>query len=434
MSENNNEKQALKDLLTGEGQNDQNPQNVMHSEVDAQDQPVEESTKEKPELHNDVGTDVNKFLNRRAKSSMGATGKDSSIQIQKSNDVKDIITRVEARNPTSPVEPKAGFGNIKVAKITDPSKKKDRYNRRKQKTIDRFTSSQVVAAQSGYWAIVSGLTTAETMNIQEPIGNDTYTQRRNMYMEIWKKIVNTSAGTLSFEDFLRYTTMADEQTLFFGLFNATHPNENVYPVPCNSVKCKGKPFNVSKKNDELIMEIADETVDRVIDIVNNPRSREVYFLNNDFTRKADRCVFKNGELIIDTCVPTLEHFLEKLANRVDSSLATEYRNVISLVPFISRVLIFDDFDSEEEPQYIEFRPENAEDAPIILSEIASLNDVEFATLAETVEKDQEKYIIKFGIKECTCPECGKKYTDVPVKFDDMLFIKLQQTMMEKTNE
>ena len=422
----NEEKQQLTEFI----QNDGVVNSVEQPKIEQHIKGQEPEKHSEPTTHRNSVDDIDNFINTQQESlrdiKYKVEGVKKNQQIQKSQNFRDILTATKnlqsQRSKPSSTIMEQGFDKLTLKKVRK-QKKKSIYKKLKNERIDKLTTSQVVLPQSGYWAVIQGLTGYELRNLENPEGLDFYTREKYKYELIYKKIINTSIGHMTFEEFLDNTSIIDEPILFFGLFNATYPNVNKYPIPCTNKNCSQKYFVLEKHTEDLLLDVPEDTQDIIIDIVNNPQTKEIYY-DDSLVKQTERFILDSGRIIVDCSIPTISEYLERLGNKIKSTDSNKYKNIIAYIVYVNTLHIYDDSDGEE--GYIEFDTNDKDDILIILEELSLLAEHELEKLEKAIDNMQDKYILQFGVENVTCPHCKTRQEKTTINFADMLFINRQQ--------
>lgn len=381
------------------------------------------------ELDNLVGNVVQQFEDKitLAKASSGTVGEiavGGREDIQVFDDVKKIIVATktpEVQVKTIDTEPGA---TINVVSKTKKERKKLLAMKLRKEMTDSVSTSQIVAPQSGYWAIMNGLTGAEIRQLKSPVGQDQYTQLRNKLETIYKKISMTSAGIKSFEDWMENTSFMELEIFEFGVFNATYANVNKYPFPCTNPECSlnnlpdgtRKPFEHKCDNEELLMQPDEETEELIINIVNDPESKAKYY-DESIIKKRHEFVFQNGFIKLYTHIPSIADFLDVMSTG-SASFRNKYPELAGYLPYINSMLLYDETDGS----YIEYSMNDKDDVEAILETLRSLKEEALIVLEDEIIKSQEKYNLEFAITNISCPHCGTTYEKKDIDFNGMLFM------------
>ena len=357
------------------------------------------------------------------------------------NEKKDVLTPRFQQN--TPIDSSEDFGklmtavsvpattrdaisenNVKIVPKIKRERKKSVAIRRRRERLDAVATSQIVAVQSGYWAILAGMTGSEIRMLRSPQGSDEYTRFRNRMEIYYKKMISNSAGIKSFEEFLENTSMLDIDIFDWGLFNATYPNVNKYPLPCTNRGCvlnadpdDRKPFVVSANTEALLVPPNSATEERIVGIVNDVDSKEKFYdesllkVNKEFT-------LDEGYVKLYTHMPSLADFLDTISESKSGKFQREYPHLIGYLPFISIMHIYDDV----EDAYIEFSPTDKEDLEIIFETMDTLSEEDLSIIEKEMTDKQELYKVDFAIQDVTCPRCKTQYEEIPINFTSMLFM------------
>ena len=274
---------------------------------------------------------------------------------------------------------------------------------------------QIVAAQSGYMAKVIPLVHKDLINLMYS-DLSTYEYKKTVFKVIYDKAVMFSVGNMTFEDWLKNTSVSDIETFYYGIYRATFP-EGTFTFVCPN--CGEE--SIFKINHNNLLKTTDKQKMKqlVTDVSKNAMSFEAmhqYSLIN----KTEGFELEDSKIIMELRTPSLWDLLEIYRN-VPESVIDRDEDSVNLMLYIKRFLIpFK--NSEGELSYTE-----QVDSQEILRIIDNLSIDDSARLKNSLFERENENRISYSIKNLTCPKCKKEVKDIPVSIEDILFTRIFET-------
>lgn len=317
----------------------------------------------------------------------------------------------------------------------------------KQRLNNQVNSKKtpVCALSSNIFCEVSGFSYSDLTQLNAE-RNDGYIDRRRQLEVLYKKILNPNVP-LSFDTFLRTTSIYDEEAFYFGAFKSTFGDKVKIPLTCQHEDCQHS-FTYEIDADDLIISKDYITMgDKVKDIMSMHNIRD---LEDSDVNKVKRFRLSSGH-IIDICHPSLHTLLEKTIKLVSNSpLATDekYNDIIDLLPFISAlyVPVVPDGDtrlaseiSPAELDFIEVSIDEGDKLKVSRAKLMALCD-EILTLGYNSVMEISKFIMdrvtaiqeqfSMGLVDVVCPKCGRplgarsngQENFIPIKIRELIFL------------
>ena len=275
---------------------------------------------------------------------------------------------------------------------------------------------QIVAAQSGYNAKVAPLVNKDVYNIINSNLNR-YEYRKAVYECLWSKIIDTSIGKVSFEDWLKITSVEDCETIYYAVYCATFQNQKNFTFTCPYCQSEAE-YTIAHNN--LIKTADKEEMQKLISEINmNSNSREKM---NEYTLvgKAKNEAFELSEsgIVVDIRTPTLWDSLE-LLRTVSEEVISRSANVVTNLLYVDKMYI----PSENGATYSEQDARNN-----ILKIIENLSITDNAELENAINERLETHRITYSIKNIKCQHCSKEIRDIPINIEDVLFTAIFEKM------
>ena len=317
----------------------------------------------------------------------------------------------------------------------------------KQRLNNQVNSKKtpVCALSSNIFCEVSGFSYSDLTQLNAE-RNDGYIDRRRQLEVLYKKILNPNVP-LSFDTFLRTTSIYDEEAFYFGAFKSTFGDKVKIPLTCQHEDCQHS-FTYEIDADDLIISKDYITMgDKVKDIMSMHNIRD---LEDSDVNKVKRFRLSSGH-IIDICHPSLHTLLEKTIKLVaNSPLATDekYNDIIDLLPFISAlyVPVVPEGDtrlaseiSPAELDFIEVSIDEGDKLKVSRAKLMALCD-EILTLGYNSVMEISKFIMdrvtaiqeqfSMGLVDVVCPKCGRplgarsngQENFIPIKIRELIFL------------
>lgn len=276
---------------------------------------------------------------------------------------------------------------------------------------------QIVAAQSGYMAKVTSLVNKDIVNLLFS-SLSRYEYRKNVFKVIYDKIVAFSTGKMTFEEWLRKTSVEDIETFYYGIYCATFPNSGSFTFTCpecgNEETLKINHNNLFKTADKDKMKKLINDVSRNC---NSMTEMEKYSLIG----KTEAFQLSDSDIIMELRTPSLWDSLELLRTVPESVIDRDTTSVTNML-YIKRFLIP---TKGSESGYSE-QTDSQELLRII--DNLTIDDANELQLAVSDRVDENR--ISYTIKNIICPKCQHEIKETPISIEDILFTLI----FEKTGQ
>lgn len=271
---------------------------------------------------------------------------------------------------------------------------------------------EVVAAQSGYSCKVAPLTNKDTFNILNSTSSE-YENTRMTYKVIYSKIREFSCGQMSFDEWLKCTSIGDLESFYYGLYCATFLDEGGFRFTCPDMNCQHVTDQVIRN--KSLRQVADyeemqKHANRIsVESIDMESMRKLSLLD-----KVAHVKLKNTGLITELKLPSLFDFLNLYRN-VDEKVLRRHDDAdVNALLCISGMLIPDNKGS-----YVADNDKND-----ILDVLDSLPVNDASSLKRSIQKMLEKNHVSYTIKSVKCAKCGKEVKNVPINLRAILFTKI----------
>lgn len=286
---------------------------------------------------------------------------------------------------------------------------------------------QVTCAQSGYTAKVSALIYKDIVDITNSSLSN-YESRKQIYKTIYSKIAGYSADDWhpSFEEWCKYTSLGDVETLFYGLYCATFPDSSSVKYECpfcgtsNVINVSNNSLIHTSYDKQEMMALSDKiareasTVDKIKEFSSVVKS--------DFNKSNTKNIRLPGSKMVFTLrLPSLHTTLELLRTFDESELAKKSTDATNLYLMTAELRI-----PETTGKYS--KVENGKD---IFHIIDMLSIEDFAALKAVAMKMLEDKHITYKIENqiCSNEKCHRKIAEIPLDIESLLFFQISEKQL-----
>lgn len=287
--------------------------------------------------------------------------------------------------------------------------------------INNTRSTSVVLPVSGLTMSLGGCSTYELLTLLTNDRENPVESQRNKWSLLYSKVLDTSIGKLTFDEFLNNVAQMEYEILVYGVLCATYPEDDKFPLNCP--KCKTRfthDYQVrsllrAEEISEKMMEAIQYTVDCSFTQEDAKKCHEECLLNNVETIKLPQSGY-----LFTLGVQSAQEFIENSLEAI-TDLDEKYNQSAILASAVKAVYVEDPDDGE---YYM------LEDQMDIIETIFSLFDRDLLVLGQKIGKLVEGMSYSFGLMDITCsnPRCRQHTNTVAVELEDILFHKYQQVM------
>lgn len=310
---------------------------------------------------------------------------------------------------------------VKELKI---KKKKPKLDQVIKSTISNF-STVVPLIASGYTAKLSGCSVTELMAIistldeNNPVEN--FSRKTSL---LYEKILETSIGKLTYDEFLEKTCHVDLPMLMYGLACATFPEEDTVDLICNNEKC-GKPmphkYNMrSLLRVERFSDIVKEKIAKTVDNSYN-LDTSIKYATTAPVNTIERLEFPHSKIVADFEYKSLASFKRILAKQFNENIEvpTELADIYGFSLFIKAIYVPD----HEDDGYFEYT-----DQMEVTKILNAMNRIDLGILYKKANEMGESNNIEFGYMNIDCPHCKAHYNSLSAEIDQLLFTRCRLEM------
>ena len=275
-------------------------------------------------------------------------------------------------------------------------------------------SYDVIALQSGYRAAFKALNNDDMIKVRKFTGTEKE-QNMKLFNFVFNQMVNSSLGKIRFEDWLKVTSENDFETLIYGIYCATFPNETDYDVGCP--KC-GKE-NKARISKELLIQAKDEkeTGQYIQDILSKNYPPEE-LVKHSVVSTTDRIMLPSTKIIMDIITPTMHDYLKSL-QRAESFKGYE-PEMFTYLKYVGDILIPHIHAlAQGEAEYIQL--ESVEDK---LRTVVNIPPEDRKILDKAIKDKLDKFKVTYKLPDLTCRHCAHSIENVVVDMTEILFLNM----------
>lgn len=278
--------------------------------------------------------------------------------------------------------------------------------------------TNIVLPFSGYTAQIKGLSALELVSFVDGTDNKLLDAQAKWQL-IHSKIVNTSIGKMSFNDFLLNTAMQDYNTLIYGLLCSTYPEEDKMPMTCKQCGCD---FEHKYTIQSLLRaeKMDDKLKDEFMHIVDSSYSEET-------ARKAheESLLYSVVRLKLPVTGYIIEIYCQSVYDLINKSIKElddqdpKYATASILSTAVKTFYVPD--TEADDGSYYEI--DSADDITKILY---SLPDTDLNIIQKKAEELYDGMVMEYGFMDIKCPNCGCYIPSKSTRLDHILFYKYRQ--------
>lgn len=266
---------------------------------------------------------------------------------------------------------------------------------------------QIVAAQSGYMAKVLPLVHKDIINILRENVNR-FEHQKSLYRVIWDKIHDTSVGKMSFEQWLRNTSVEDIETFYYGLYASTFPNEGSFRYTCPHC---GVEHDYKVNHGNLIKTTDKDKMKELISKVSRDATTMEKMKEFSLIGKTQAIQLGDSGLIVELRTPSLFDLLEILRTVPEKTINRDAESIVYML-YVNKVYI----PAKDESGYYE---ENIKSSILRIIDNLPIDDAN--EFKDAVDDRVDENRITYSLKNIKCVECGQEVKDIPISIENLLF-------------
>lgn len=344
---------------------------------------------------------------------------DLSLLIQKMEEQKvytDIIPNKEVTGPSNYIVENDEQFKIDVEDILRGNGMKiiKKNAKNKDAILNRFVNSgphiSMSLINSGMFVTMSGAGTDEIIAMQQLENDSPVRMEINKLNHVCKHIIDSSVGPLKLSQLLDIVSYYDKDTLYYGLYAGSYPEESEFQRVCN--RC-GQQFFMNIRTRDLLLNPEDFDADEN-DIKDNVTTL-MRLVEKSKLGKIYKKVHSNG-MIIYVKHPSIKSYLETLQSLTDETIRL-YPRLIDLAYSIDKIAIH-----VKANEFMEFTDPNE-----IIEIISKFKDTAAKyEIYDMISDVRPNTLPTYGLKECKCPHCQADNPSQTYEMEDMIFMQAQR--------
>jgi hypothetical protein len=289
--------------------------------------------------------------------------------------------------------------------------------------IGKKPTYKVAALASGYTVEFSALSFQEITRLQAS-SLDAFAARMKLLRTLYGRATEFSCGPLRFDNWLKISAQADYDTLMYGMYAATYPGENEFDIACRHCQ---HPNKVTADVNSLIRLENKETYGAILELLNPKADWKGAVEHSMVGHTVNRRLPKSG-IVATLRAPSLQDTLEGTqwfvgaADKQTGALPPELSGadtIRTLVMYTSRFLV------PRQPGSTKYL--QVTDAAQRAQLIGSLCREDGIALTAAIDAETQRLAVSYRLPEFNCAGCGKRNTDLFLNFENLLFLKLQES-------
>jgi hypothetical protein len=274
---------------------------------------------------------------------------------------------------------------------------------------------QVIALKSGYVAHMSALSNKDRETLKNS-NLGVFETRMKLFTTIHEKLVSTSIGNLTFEQFTEITAVEDLDTLIFGVFAQTYPGDTKINIRC--AKC-GKSSEVGIKPNQFV-QIRDKSVYEYVKDVTRQKLTPSELVKQSLVHKTERIQLPDSRIVVEITTPTLQDSAKLLA-KYDAEKLGPLTGMFGMLMYVSKMFVphVTAAQRTSKPVYTPL-----EGYMEIFDALLKLSDNDSAAMDEAFARRSKKFDVRYSVKSFPCPKCKKDIGDIPLDLEELLFFRV----------
>lgn len=278
-------------------------------------------------------------------------------------------------------------------------------------------SVSVCCTQSGYNAKMAPLKYQEFFKMVNSEDSN-YDSRKMVYKTIYDKIVETSIGDwkMTFEDWLKATSVYDMETLCYGIYCATYVNDGRYTFTCPH--CKSE-INITLDHNKIQHTADSANIQQLAeDIAKHSNSVDDLKKYSLVLKKHETLALPKSGIVFELRVPSLYDMLTVLKVFTDEEMEvfnSENRQFM-LTIILSTASVFVKVQNDDRYSRIT----GLKDIYKVLNNLP-IQDI--SVIRQKVISTLASNHVSYSIQDvkCTNPKCAKEIKFVPLDLEEILF-------------
>lgn len=227
---------------------------------------------------------------------------------------------------------------------------------------------------------------------------------------VFKHVIDSTLGGLSMSKALPVLSSHDIEVLYYGLFAASFPDNNEFPIECSSC---GETYRVNVHTRDLLLN-PDEFNKELIAMEKVETVKELLATSN--LNDCQEIVLEQDGIVIIVGHPSIKTFLTVI-DSIGTKMTRTMQDNLTLLYHMKELRLND-------PEYgtMVFKPTNIEEIKDIDAILTALPP-ESQEAIDTELQELIPAMPSFGIPASTCEHCDSKNHDKPMSMSNLLFSK-----------
>ena len=318
---------------------------------------------------------------------------------------------------------------VKVPTATRKITSLDEFKRISQSKVTS-EAVEVPLLNSGYVAVVRGCGSLEMASILPNMDDMEWEDYAKLYNFCFRRLVSTSIGTLSFNEFQRRTSPYDMPALVHAILRASQPDENAITLTCGSDNC-GKDYDIKYSLNELIDwdSVSAEQMARIDELTKVRHLLEdAKRIQSESPVMTEQYVDVGNNEIVVIKSPNGPMIVERTNDELMSKISETTNPFIAIFLMNIKSIFIDIPDEHGDVQTYEIT-----DLYSIATELQTFSDTQLEILKDAMSKiktyDQFTYSFKgMNNEPIVCPHCGFVNKRVPCKVQQLVFHRVTKAM------
>ena len=272
-------------------------------------------------------------------------------------------------------------------------------------------SYDVIALQSGYRTAFRALNNDDMIKVRKFSGTERE-QNLKLFTFVYQHMVNSNLGKITFEDWMKVTAEADFETLVYGIYCATFPEEQEYTVGC--MHC-GKENKAKISKEWLIQAKDDAKVGAYIQDLLSKNYPAGELVKHSVVNNKVRIMLPKSKVIMDLVTPTLADYIRTISRaetnkNVEPEIFGYLKHVGDIfIPHIQAL-------AEGRADFLQL--ESIEDK---IRTIINIDPEDRKMLDKAINDKMNTYKVEYKLPDLTCRHCEKEVKDITVDMTEVLF-------------
>lgn len=283
------------------------------------------------------------------------------------------------------------------------------------------SSTQVVAIQSSYAAHMTELNFSDRDVLMNST-SDGVNASRKRFKTIYSKIIDSSIGRMTFDEWLKVTAYADLDVLMYGIYAQTFPESNEFDIRC--AHC-GATTKVSVMPHQLVAMVNKEAnYTKIQEILKAQVSSPLEILHSSMVSKAERRIMPDSRIIIETLSPSCFHYLEHIS-KYDPNKMDDDQETFGTMLYIGRIFTPNLAASRKYKKAI-FDEISSKDFDKKFNIIKRLSNRDGSLLTKMINERESVYQVQHRLKGVQCQTCRRDLGNIPIDMSNLLFFLLRR--------